>query len=244
MSERSPQLFWGLVALGVALVVSSALGAGAVRDIRRARDEITVTGSARRPIRSDFVVWRPTITSQQPALPQAYQELKRHADRVRGYLREHGVADSSVIVRPVETFAIPEVLGQGRETGRVLGYRLTQVFEVRSADVDGITRLSQQIGEVITEGVPLAASQPEYLYTKLADIRVAMLSAATRDARDRAAQIAKSAGSELGGVRNVRMGVFQITPRFSTEVSDMGINDVSSLEKDITAVVRVSFAVH
>ena len=44
-------------------------------------------------------------------------------------------------------------------------------------------------------------------------------------------------------MRSVRMGVFQITPRHSTEVSDYGINDTSSLEKDITAVVRVTFAV-
>jgi uncharacterized protein len=43
-------------------------------------------------------------------------------------------------------------------------------------------------------------------------------------------------------VRNARMGVFQITPRNSTEVSDYGINDTSSLDKDITAVVRLTFA--
>jgi hypothetical protein len=35
----------------------------------------------------------------------------------------------------------------------------------------------------------------------------------------------------------------QITPADSNEVSDSGMNDTSSLEKDITAVVNVSFAV-
>jgi hypothetical protein len=70
-----------------------------------------------------------------------------------------------------------------------------------------------------------------------------MLSEATQDARARADAIARSAGGEIGAVRSVRMGVFQITPRHSTEVSDYGINDTSSLEKDITAVVRVTFAV-
>jgi hypothetical protein len=39
------------------------------------------------------------------------------------------------------------------------------------------------------------------------------------------------------------VGVFQITARNSTEVSDSGIYDTSSLEKDITAVVPLSFAV-
>ncbi len=33
------------------------------------------------------------------------------------------------------------------------------------------------------------------------------------------------------------------TPRFSSDVSDYGVYDVSSLEKDITAVVCVSFFV-
>jgi hypothetical protein len=39
------------------------------------------------------------------------------------------------------------------------------------------------------------------------------------------------------------MGVLQITPAFSNEVSDYGINDVSSLQKDITGVVTVEFEV-
>jgi hypothetical protein len=39
------------------------------------------------------------------------------------------------------------------------------------------------------------------------------------------------------------MGVMQITAADSNEVSDSGINDTSSLEKDIMAVVNVSFAV-
>jgi hypothetical protein len=39
------------------------------------------------------------------------------------------------------------------------------------------------------------------------------------------------------------MGVLQITPADSNEVSDSGMNDTSSLEKDITAVVNIGFAV-
>ena len=59
----------------------------------------------------------------------------------------------------------------------------------------------------------------------------------------RAEQIAKSTGSSIGSVRTARMGVLQITPADSTEVSDSGMNDTSSLEKDITAVVNIGFAV-
>jgi hypothetical protein len=44
-------------------------------------------------------------------------------------------------------------------------------------------------------------------------------------------------------MRRTSQGVFQITPRDSTEVSDYGINDTSSREKDVTAVVDATFAV-
>ena len=40
----------------------------------------------------------------------------------------------------------------------------------------------------------------------------------------------------------MRQGVFQITPRNSTEISDYGMNDVSAVDKDITAVMRVTFS--
>ena len=48
---------------------------------------------------------------------------------------------------------------------------------------------------------------------------------------------------ELGSVRSAQLGVYQVTPRNSTEVSDYGINDTTSRDKDVTAVVSVTFAV-
>ena len=112
---------------------------------------------------------------------------------------------------------------------------------MRSSDVDGIAHLAQDANGLINEGVPLMAPSPEYLYTRLADVRVQMLSEATQDAR--ADAVARSASGEIGAVRSVRMGVFQLTPRNSTEVSDVGMYDTSSIDKDLTAVVRVTFAV-
>jgi hypothetical protein len=45
-------------------------------------------------------------------------------------------------------------------------------------------------------------------------------------------------------MRASSLGVYQIVPRDSTEVSDYGISDTSSREKDVTAVVSATFAVN
>ena len=44
-------------------------------------------------------------------------------------------------------------------------------------------------------------------------------------------------------MRSVNLGVYQITPRNSTAVSGEGILDTSTRDKDVTAVVSVTFAV-
>ena len=243
MNERFPQLFWGMIALAVALLTGSVAAAMALANIRRAGDIVEVTGSAKRPIRADYAVWRGTLTAQQPTVVAAYRELRPQIARVQEFLRTQGIPDSSITLGPLQTFAIPEVTPQGRETGNTVGHRVTQNIEVRSTSVDTITALSRRANDLVAEGVPLQAFAPEYLYTRLAEIRVDLLAAATADARERARAMATSAGGDIGGIRGARMGVFQITPRFSTEVADYGINDVSSVEKDITAVVRISFAV-
>ena len=243
MDDRKSQHLYGLAAVAVGLLLGLLAVSGSLRDIRRGNDEVAVTGSARRPIRSDFAVWRLAVSVQSPSMADASQELLRGAARVRKFLADEGIADSLITTRPVEAFPVPEVTGQGRETGRILATRVSQTFEVRSPDVDGVTRTSQRAGALIAEGVPVAPQAPEYLYTRLAEVRTALLEDATRDARQRAEAIVRSTGARIGAVREARMGVFQITPRFSTEVSDYGINDVTSIDKDVTAVVRVTFTI-
>ena len=43
-------------------------------------------------------------------------------------------------------------------------------------------------------------------------------------------------------LRSVDVGVFQVTSPNSTEVSDYGVYDTSTVDKDVTAVVNVSSA--
>ena len=239
--NRFPQLFGGLFALSAAIVIGSFIGAGAIREVKSANDVLTVTGSAKRPIRSDYIIWRASVSSQQPTLAAAYQETKRYNTRIQSYLQQKKVPSEAISFTSIETSSVPEILPNGRESGNTLAYRVVQRLEVRSDQVDQITALSRQANDLINEGIPLQSNPPEYLYTQLAKLRVEMLAEATKDAKARAEAIANSTGNRVGAIRNARTGVFQITPRYSTEVSDSGVYDTSSLEKDITAVVSVSF---
>jgi hypothetical protein len=89
----------------------------------------------------------------------------------------------------------------------------------------------------------LSSIMPEYHYTKLAELKIEIQADASRDAMIRAQKIAEATGRKLGPMRSAQMGVLQITPRLSNMISDYGINDLSSIEKEITAVVNASFEI-
>lgn len=240
-TERFPQLFLGLLVVSLGLTI----GASALRDgleARTGQEMITVTGSARKRIISDTILWRASVTSTQPTPAAASKELAAWMDRVRSFLRDAGAQDGEVQVDPVSTDTIPELLPDGRgETGRLAGYRLSRSFEVRSSRVKEVTEIVQQSGTLLNEGIPLTAEPPKYLYARLSKIRPTLLADASRDAKTRGQRLVASAGGRLGRLQGVSAGVFQITAPDATDTSSEGVYDTSTIEKDVTAVVRLTF---
>lgn len=242
LRDRFPQLFAGLALLSASLIVSSFMWAGAIRNIKRVDDTLVVIGSAKRPIRADYMVWRVTISSQQPTTQAAYKELKTWTERVQAYLKAANVPETAITLNALETTPVPEVVA-GRETGKNIAYKLTQRLEIRSSEVDRYSKLSRQITDLINEGITLTSEPPEYLYNELGKLRIEMIAEATKDAKARAEAIAGSTGNRVGGVRGADTEAFQITPRNSTAVSNGGSYDTTSIEKDITGVVSVKFGI-
>ena len=83
----------------------------------------------------------------------------------------------------------------------------------------------------------------KFIDAKLSDLKVKLLQDATTDAKDRATAMLKATHNKPGKIQSVRMGVFQITPVDSTNVSDMGINDTTTVDKKVTSVANVVFRV-
>jgi uncharacterized protein len=242
MTDTSPRSPLGLIAIAAAIFGGALALGSAARSIGRKDDVLAVTGSARRAITADLGIWEGSVVVQASSVSDAYAEVTRYTERVKTWLAARKLPAGAMTVQPVATQRMMVVNENGQETGQLAGYKLTQSIEVRLPDAKAIQQLAQDVGTLAGEGIPLSAEKPRYLYTKLAELRVAMMGDATTDARARADAIAKAAGSEVGTVRNAQTGVVQITPRFSTEVSDYGMNDESSIEKDITTVVKVTFA--
>ena len=235
-----PELFLGLVAIGVAVVWTANIFAATIHDARHVHDTISITGSARKPITANLVQWTLSVYGEAATEPRAARQLHRESGLVVAFLRRAGVPADAITPAVVtsETIVIP--LPHHRRRTR---YRVGQQLEVSTRQIDVVEAVSRQLGQLIEQGVDVSAEPLAYLSTELTQAKLDALQAATEDARRRADILVSGLGGKLGSMRSSSLGVYQITPRDSTNVSDYGINDTSSREKDVTAVVSATFAV-
>ncbi len=229
--ERFGPGFGAGIALAIGLVLASVIGGWAFVKGKRGDQTITVTGSAA------------GVSYQAPVLSDAYRSLSENVPRVKSYLIGKGIPENQITISSISSQTLHARNDQGEDTGQITGYSLRQELEVRSNDVDKIAKIAREATELINQGILLESMAPAYHYTKLGEEKITMLAEAAKDAKVRAEKVAESTGSSIGSVRTARMGVLQITPADSNEVSDSGMNDTSSLEKDITAVVNVGFEI-
>jgi hypothetical protein len=246
--------FRSALAISLAIVLASLIASSAFLKAKRLDQTIKVTGSAKRRIKSDLMVWRTSVSAEAATLADAYARLTRDVEKTKAFLVAQGFPENQIVISAVTTTPIrssrgvqkfqaaPEDGGSASFNNRITSYTLTQSLEIRSAEIDKLTATSRKVTQLINQGILLESNEPEYLYTKLAELKVAMLADAARDARERAAQISSSAGGKVGEMRSAEMGVMQVNAADANEISGYGVNDMKSVEKDVLAVVHATFA--
>jgi uncharacterized protein len=204
-------------------------------------ETVTVTGSARRNVSSDLVVWRGSVAVEGTTLLEAQSELQKQVTAIQGFLGARGF--SNQVFQPISIGRLQTRVTRGGDTTFAnSGFRLSQSVELRSPDIDRVLAMDGATVELVRQGIEFTSGTPEFIWTQAGEAKIDMLADASLDARARADQMARQGGRAVSRLRSARMGVFQITPLHSTQTAWDGMNDTSSREKTVTAVVNAVFA--
>ncbi len=245
----------GLVAMAGAFVWSTWIAASTWKSVRVNPETrtIKVTGSAKKRIVSDLIQWEAVLEAHAPDRTAAYKALHDERDKAVAFLTGQGIKQDEIQpqsttfeqefdvtqeVKLVPGSNVPTTV----EKKTPKGYVTREVIIVRSTDVSRIEKASREITGLLEQGVSITSEAPQYFYTRLGELKVEMLAAAGKDARARADNILKSAGgASIGKLIIADMGIININPANSTETSEEGNNDTTSLEKDIITIVHAEF---
>jgi len=242
-TSSRPHLF-GLLAglfLAAALCFTSVLVTRTWIHLRESQ-VIQVTGSSRRNIRSDLVVWTGLLQVEARTLPAAHAKFQADIEKLKAFLAARG--QGKFELSPVQVRDLAKRKRDDADSDAVperAGYQLVQTIQVSSADVEGVPRLAADCLGLLAQDVVVQTSSIQFIYTKAGDTKVQMMAEATEDARRRAEEIASRGGRSVRELRAAKMGVVQINPLHVSATSWEGNNDTTSLDKTITATVSAEF---
>ncbi len=244
MAEFIKEKSQGYLILGISLalgfIISAFIVAGAAKSIKMANQSISVKGYAEKNLTADLGLWRSNITVRSQTMTDGYNRLQTDLQKVLAYLKSKGISEDMIKIDAVNSMQTYRTSENGNNSIPD-GYQMNQMISITSNNVQDLMKLSTEASELIRDGIDFQSYSPEFFYTKLNNLKIEMLGAASLDARKRAETLAKNSGSEVGALKSAQQGVFQITAVNSTEISDFGAYDLSTIEKTIKSVVTIEF---
>ena len=210
----------------------------------KVQQSINVTGNAKKDFESDIVKWSASYSRKSQSLSEASDQLKQDRLLVEKFLLEKGINAKEIVfdaVNIVRDFNY-HTDERGNSYNTFAGYSLRQTVHIESKDLDKVENVSREISALISQGVELESNAPNYYYSKLEDLKLALIAEASQNAKARAQHIAEESGSSLGKLLKADLGVFQITGQNDNEeFSYGGVFNTSSRSKTANITVKVSY---
>jgi hypothetical protein len=208
---------------------------------------ISVTGLGSIDFESDEISWSGVFETTDRDLTKGFERIRAHKKVVEQYLQGKGIQASEISFRQVNTDE--QERSVYNENGKYVGsefetFVLRQEVRIYSKELDKVIGVSREISELLEDGVDIQSYNPKFYYSDLDKLKLNLIEQASENGRIRAEQIAKNSKSTLKGLKNARLGVFQILGYNSGEsYSWSGTFNTSSRWKTASITVKMDFEV-
>ncbi len=201
----------GLIAasiLALGIVIGGYLLGDGLKRAKMAERSVTVRGLAERDVTADLATWTIVFTEQGTDLAPVQAAIEEDTRIVRDFFRRAGFKEAEVTGAGA---SVSQFFDANRSETNVT---VRQRLQLRTNDVmKARTAFTRQF-DLIRSGVALEeGTAMVYSFTKLDDVKPAMIAEATKDARRGAEQFASDSGTQVGGIKSATQGYFSIGAR-------------------------------
>ena len=232
----------GSLILAAGIALAGFFVAQGFRGARAADRYVTVKGISERDVEADVAIWPLRVVASDNDLTRAHAQIEAAIAQIRAFLARHEIDAAGA---HVSGFSVTDAQANQYRSGEG-GNRfvINQTLVVRSADPAKVFAASAKVGELVAAGVVLSSGGeyggggPTFIYTRLSELKPAMIAEATARAREAAEQFARDSGSRIGGIRRANQGLFEILPRDRAQ----GITEEGQLAKTVRVVSTVDYS--
>ncbi|GAD49394.1 hypothetical protein NT2_05_03150 [Caenibius tardaugens NBRC 16725] len=218
--------------MAVGLIAGGYLLGDGLTRAKAADRSVTVRGLAERDVKADLATWTIAYSATAGDLPTAQASVDRDSTAIRAFFKELGFPDDAIQPTGVN---VSNFTNNG-----VQQFTVRQRMTLRTTDIARAERAVKRQFDLVRRGVVLEeGSGMAYTFTKLNDIKPAMVAEATKDARASAQQFAKDSATSVGGIKQATQGYFSVEARDGDSGGGWGVSDTPY--KKVRVVTTVDF---
>lgn len=227
----------GAFVLGVflcaGLIVLGTILSRGIMTVKALERTVTVKGLSEREAAADVAIWPIKFNEVNNDLNELFSSIQSKNALVVSFLKESGFKDEEI---SVSVPAIVDRQAQGYSDAARMPFRYSgsSTITVYSGNVEAVRKTMNRVTDLGKKGIAIVGqdyqTRTEFLFTRLNDLKPAMIEEATRNARDVAEKFAKDSDSRLGKIKRASQGQFTISDRDSNTPYIKKVRVVSTVE--------------
>ena len=217
------------------LVASGYLLGDGLRRAKLAERSVTVRGVSERDVTADLATWSVSFAEEGSSLEPVQASVDAKSRAVRAFFQNAGFKPGDISDTAINANSS---FDRDRKEERVT---VSRSIQLRSRDVMRVRQAYARQSELIRDGVPISGSNVNYVFTRLNDLKPAMIAEANRNARRSAEQFARDSGTDVGAIKSASQGYFSVGARDGEECEECGSAGNGSPFQKVRVVTTIDY---
>jgi hypothetical protein len=227
-----PALVIGIpVCIGLALL--GYFIAGGIVKLRALDRTVAVKGLSERDVPANIAIWPIKFSEASNDLSEVFSTIQRKNSTIVEFIKKQGFQDKDISISAPAIVDRESQQSRGPDKGK-FRYSGSSTITVYSDNVDSVRKAMEALVDLGKQGIAISGedyqSKTLFMFTKLNDLKPAMIEEATKNARAVADKFAQDSKSKLGKIKSASQGQFSIEDRDSSTPHIKKVRVVSTVE--------------
>lgn len=240
--------------LSFGLIISSALISNAMNKANKDENRITVKGVAERRIKADKALINIVISEKSENIDELKSSVSEKEKLVTDLIKNLKINENDYNVGNLRIQ--PNYIENTSNTKQQITVNSTAVVpNTKISDYDGVETISivtknidkaeeffEKLSELKLQSDNIQINEPEYFITNIERYKKDMVVDASRNAEVRAIEMLKVNNNEIGGLKNISQGQFEVLED-TEDVRKINENEANQIYKKMRVVVTATYLI-
>ena len=240
--------------LSFGLIISSALISNAMNKANKDENRITVKGVSERRIKADKALINIVISEKSENIDELKSSISEKEKLATDLIKNLKISEEDYSIRNLRIQ--PNYAENSSNTKQQINVNSATVMpNSKISDYDGIETISivtknidkaeeffEKLLELKLQSNNIQIDKPEYFITNIEKYKKDMVVDASRNAEVRAIEMLKVNNNEIGGVKNISQGQFEVLED-TEDVKKINENESNQIYKKMRVVVTATYLI-